>query len=116
MVCASEQKVDSSKMRKFILCLVIALSFTGCCALSESDEALLREIRSTLVESTRPALTDALDNAKKDDGSPLYIDAYRDERVNTVDTMVEAIDRVYPAVDDSGNPEPYEREPLPWKD
>ena len=76
-----------------------------------TDEALLREIRKDLVESTRPTLVDALDHARGHDG---MIDALRSEKVGTVDQMVESIDRVYPPVDEDGNPIPYQRGELPW--
>ena len=59
---------------------------------------------------TRPALVDALDKAKKENGKPAYIEPYKDEKVGVVDTTIESIDRVYP-------PEkPYERGALPWKE
>lgn len=99
-------------MKKLVLIVVLAISMTGCCALSESDEALVREIRKTLVESTRPTLAEALHRAKGDSGGPWLIEPLRDERVNTVDAMIESIDRVYPPVDGST----YERETLPWKE
>jgi hypothetical protein len=55
---------------------------------------------------------DALNRAQKADGSPLYIDAYRDEKVNLLDTIIEQSARVAPSDEDSGQ---YAPEPLPWK-
>jgi hypothetical protein len=101
-------------MRKLLLCLVMTVLLSGCSLFCPSDEPLLREIRSTLIESTRPGLVDALDKARGPDGTPLYIDAYRNEKVNVVDQMVQSIDRLYPPVDESGNPAPYAPEPKPW--
>ena len=93
-------------MKKIILAVLLVVGMTGCTC---PEQALLIQIRKNLVTSTRPALADALDKAKKPNGKPAYIDAYRNEKVATVDTTIEAIDRVYPPKD------PYVREPLPWK-
>ena len=77
--------------------LILILPLSGCCMFGATDEALLREIRKDLVESTRPTLVEALDNARGHDG---MIDPLRTERVKTVDAMVESVDRVYPPVDE----------------
>ncbi len=100
-------------MQRFIFALVIMLSFSGCTALSASDEALLREIRVDLIQSTRPTLVEALRVARPHDG---MIDPLRTERVLTVDAMISAIDRVYPPadVDGDGAPDLWAPEPLPW--
>ena len=98
-------------MRNFILVLLLLLSLNGCAALSLSDEALMREIRQGLVESTRPTLVEALNFARDEDG---MIDALRTERVKTVDQMIRSIDRIYPPVDDEDKPTPYEAAPIPW--
>jgi len=100
-----------------LLILVITLMLcasSGCCLFTKGDEDLLKEIRSGLVESVRPALVDALDKAKDAEGNPIYIDPYRNEKVNLVDGMVKAIDRVYPNTDDSGQAAPYNPKQPPW--
>jgi len=99
-------------MKRLFLIFLLILSTSGCCSLSKSDEALMREIRSGLVESTRPTLVEALNNAREHDG---MIDPLRTERVRTVDQMIDSVDRVYPPIDEAGNPAPYEPSPLPWE-
>lgn len=64
------------------------------------------------MESIRPALVDALDKAKGPDGEPLYIDAYRDEKVNLLDRIISESARIAPSDEDGGE---YTPEPLPWK-
>lgn len=96
---------------RIVICLAIAISLSGCRLLGESDEALVREIRDGLVKSTRPTLVKALDHARGHDG---MIDALRTERVKTVDQMIDSVDRVYPPLDENGNPVPYAPTPLPW--
>ena len=98
-------------MKRLVLTLIIAISLSGCAWFSPTDEALLREIRKDLVESTRPTLVEALKTARPHDG---MIDPLRTERVKTVDQMVGSIDRVYPPVDKEGNPAPYVPGTLPW--
>ena len=99
-------------MKRLILSLLLVLPLSGCCLLGASDEALLREIRQGLVESTRPALVDALHHARGHDN---VIDALRSERVNTVDAMIDSVDRVYPPEDKDGHPAPHKPAPLPWE-
>jgi len=103
-------------MRRLLFCLVLTglVSATGCCT-CPNTEPLLREIRKDLVESTRPGLADAMDKAKGPDGKPIYVDAYRDEKVGLVDRMILSIDRVFPAKDKDGKETKYVPEPLPWK-
>jgi hypothetical protein len=95
------------KMKKIALAFLLVVGMAGCKC---PEKALILQLRENLVVSTRPALVDALDKAKKKNGKPAYIDAYRDEKVATVDTSIESIDRVYPPE------EPYVREALPWKE
>jgi hypothetical protein len=57
-------------------------------------------------------LVDALNRAQKPDGSPLYIDPYRDEKVNLLDEIIRSSARVAPTEEDAGT---YTPEPLPWK-
>ena len=99
-------------MKRLVLSLILLLPLSGCCSLFATDEDLLRETRKALVESTRPALVDALDAARPHDG---MVDDLRTERVNTVDQIIESIDRVYPAVGENGEEKPYDPEPLPWR-
>ena len=90
------------------ICFIAVILLNGCC-LFATDEDLLRLIRQDLKESLRPAFVEALDKAKDDDGNSLYIEEYKDAKVELLDTMIKSIDRVYP-------PEtPYHPEPLPWK-
>lgn len=101
-------------MQRFILALIVMLSFSGCPSLSASDEALMREIRTDLVESTRPTLVKALEVSRPHDG---MIDPLRTERVKTVDAMIGSIDRVYPPADKDGDgaPDLWAPGPLPWE-
>lgn len=96
-------------MKKVMLCLLILLA--GCFT---SDELLLREMRKDLVESVRPGLVDAMDKAVGPDGEPIYVDAYRNEKVNLVDRMILSVDKLYPPVDENGNATSYTPEPFPW--
>jgi hypothetical protein len=57
-------------------------------------------------------LVDALDRAKGPDGEPLYIDPYRDEKVNLLDEVIRSSALVAPTEEDKGA---YTPEPLPWK-
>jgi len=72
----------------------------------------MRENRRHLIESVRPALVDALDRAKDAEGNDLYIDAYRDEKVNLLDRIISESARVAPSDEDGGV---YTPEALPWK-
>lgn len=101
--------VSEVEMKKLLVGAVLVVWTSGCACFGEPPEkALLLEIRKDMVESVRPALVDALDNAKGPDGQPLYIDAYRTEKVNLVDRVIQSVDRVYPPE------QPYTPEPLPW--
>lgn len=102
-------------MKKLIVAVLLAVFLTGCSCLGESDEMLLREIRKDLDESVRPALVDAMHKAKTTDGKPAYIEPYKDEKARLVDTMINAIDRVYPNKDKNGKTIMYVPKPLPWK-
>lgn len=73
----------------------------------------MRENRRHLIESTRPALVDALNRAVDANGDPLYIDAYRDEKVATLDRIISESARIAPSDEDGGQ---YAPEPLPWKE
>jgi len=85
----------------------------GCAWFGTPPEAeLLQENRKHLVESIRPALVDALHKAKGPDGEPIYIDAYRTEKVNLLDEIIRQSARVAPTDEDQGQ---YTPEPLPWK-
>ena len=101
-------------MQRLIFALIIMLSFSGCPSLSATDEDLMREIRVDLVESTRPALVEALRVARPYDG---MIDPLRTERVKTVDAIIGSIDRVYPPADEDGDgvPDIWAPGPLPWE-
>jgi len=55
---------------------------------------------------------DALHRAVDEDGQPLYIDPYRDEKVNLLDRIIEGSARVAPTDEDGGQ---YAPEPLPWR-
>ena len=94
--------------------LLLTLLMSGCAWFGTPPEAdLLRENRQHLVESIRPALVDALDKARRPDGMPLYIDPYRDEKVNLLDRIIIESARVAPSDEDGGL---YSPEPLPWKE
>jgi hypothetical protein len=56
---------------------------------------------------------DALNRAQDKDGNNLYIDAYRDEKVNLLDRIISESARVAPSDEDGGA---YVAEPLPWKE
>jgi hypothetical protein len=99
------------KQRLVILALVLMLALAGCCS-NPPEADLLREHRRHLIESIRPALVDALDRAKKPDGSPLYIDPYRDEKVNLLDTIIQSSARVAPSEEDGGV---YQPALPPWR-
>ena len=86
-------------MKKLVLSLVLVMA--GCCS-NNVDEDLLREIRAGLADDVKPTLQKALEAAKTPDGKPLYIDAYKKEKVGVVDAMVKGIDRVYPPKDKKG--------------
>jgi len=98
-------------MKRFILALLLAVTLSGCCMFGATDEDLLREVRKGLVESTRPTLVDALNNAR---GHDSMIDPLRTEKVKTVDAMIQSIDRVYPPKNKDGKPKSYKPEPIPW--
>lgn len=97
------------KMATLMLGLLLA---TGCACTNPPEADLLRENRRHLIESIRPALVDALNRAQKPDGKPLYIDPYRDEKVNLLDEIIRQSARVAPSDTDGGV---YQPEPLPWK-
>lgn len=97
------------KMAALMLGLIL---MTGCACTDPPEADLLRENRRHLIESIRPALVDALNRAKKPDGTPLYIDPYRDEKVNLLDEIIRQSARVAPNDEDGGQ---YAPEPLPWK-
>lgn len=99
-------------MKRLILMLALVVSMSGCAIFGATDEALLREVRKDLVESTRPALVDALNHARGHNG---MIDPLRTEKVNTVDAIIDSVDRVYPPEDEDGNPNPYRPSPIPWE-
>jgi hypothetical protein len=88
------------------------LLMTVGCASNPPEADLLREHRRHLIESVRPALVDALNRAKDAEGNPLYIDPYRDEKVNLLDEIIGSSARVAPTEEDGGV---YTPEPLPWK-
>jgi len=90
----------------------MVFGLTGCCVLDPPEADLLRENRKHLIESIRPALVDALDRAVDKNGTGLYIDAYRDEKVNLLDRIISESARVAPTEEDAGV---YTPEPLPWK-
>lgn len=84
---------------------------TGCCT-NPPEADLLRENRKHLIESIRPALVDALNRARGEDGQPLYIDPYRDEKVNLLDEIIRQSARVAPNDEDGGQ---YAPEAPPWR-
>ncbi len=92
--------------------LVLLVGLTGC-VLDPSEADMLRENRRHLIESIRPALVDALDRAQDKNGNDLYIDAYRDEKVNLLDRIIAESARVAPSDEDKGV---YKPEPTPWKE
>ena len=106
---------EEEPMLKIGLSIVLALILNGCCAFTMSDEALVRAIRDGLEQSVRPTLVEALDKARDVEGNPLFIDEVRTEKVNLVDQMIDSIDRVYPPVDDDGQPVEYTPKSLPWR-
>lgn len=85
----------------------------GCVCTDPPEADLLRENRKQLIESIRPALVDALHRATRPDGSPLYIDAYRNKKVDLLDEIIRQSARVAPNDEDQGE---YTPEPLPWKE
>lgn len=97
--------------RKLMATALVLLMTAGCCS-NPPEADLLREERRHLIESIRPALVDALHRAQKPDGSPLYIDPYRDEKVNLLDEIIGSSARVAPTEEDGGV---YKPEPLPWR-
>lgn len=66
--------------------IVLILAMSACA----NHEALLYEIRTSLVQSTKPALQDAFEKVPED----TYIVEYKEEKLNTVDAIIESIDRV----------------------
>ena len=54
---------------------------------------------------------DALNRAQDKEGNNLYIDAYRNEKVNLLDRIISESARVAPTDEDGGV---YTPEPLPW--
>lgn len=101
-----------NRIIQLLALIAISVSLCGCRLLGESDEALMRQIRLDLVESTRPALVNALDKARGHDN---MIDPLRTEKVKTVDRMILSIERVYPNTDEEGNLTPYSPAPMPWE-
>jgi len=98
--------------QKLMVILLGLLLTTGCACTNPPEADLLRENRKHLIESLRPALVDSLNRAQKPDGTPLYIDAYRDEKVNLLDRIISESARVAPTDEDGGQ---YAPEPFPWK-
>lgn len=98
--------------QKLIAVVVVAFLATTGCVTNPPEADFLREERKHMIESIRPALVDALNRAQKPDGTPLYIDPYRDEKVNLLDEMIRGSARIAPTDEDGGK---YEPEPLPWR-
>ena len=95
------------------LTLSLTLLTSGCAWFGTPPEAdLLKENRKHLIESIRPALVDALDKATKPDGTPLYIDAYRNKKVDLLDEIIRQSARVAPTEEDEGK---YTPESPPWR-
>ena len=99
-----------NKVKVTLVALLLLVS-AGCVCTDPPEADLLRENRRHLIESIRPALVDALNKAKGPDGAPLYIDAYRNEKVNLVDRIISESARLAPSEEDQGK---YTPEPLPW--
>lgn len=98
-------------MSKRAWCLgAFLLLLVGCCS-NPPEADVLRNHRKQLIESIRPALVDALEKAVDKEGKPLYIDAYRTEKVNLVDEIIAASARVAPTDEDGGK---YTAPALPW--
>ena len=102
-----KRRVKTALMGMALLLLV------GCACNNPPEADLMRENRKHLVESIRPALVEALDRATGPDGEPLYIDAYRIEKVNLLDEIIRQSARVAPTEEDAGV---YTPEPLPWNE
>ena len=83
-------------VNRTLLALALILLMTGCVCTDPPEADLLRENRKHLTESIRPALVEALDKATKPDGSPAYIDAYKDEKKNLLDRIISESARVAP--------------------
>jgi len=97
----------------WMVALLLSLLISGCACTNPPEADLLRENRKHLIESIRPALADSLDKAKKPDGTPAYIDAYRDEKMNLLDEIIRQSARIAPTDEDGGQ---YTPAAFPWKE
>lgn len=91
---------------------LMLMLMSGCACSNPPEADLLRENRKHLIESIRPALVEALDKAKKPDGTPMYIDAYRTKKVDLLDEIIRQSARVAPNDTDQGL---YTPKQIPWK-
>jgi hypothetical protein len=96
-----------------VVTLLLILTMSGCVCTDPPEADLLRENRRHLIESIRPALVEALVKAKKPDGSPAYIDAYKNKKVDLLDEIIRGSARVAPTEKDGGL---YTPELPPWKE
>jgi len=99
------------KRTMWAVAMLLTLMVSGCVCTDPPEADLLRENRKHLIESIRPALVEALDNARKPDGSSLYIDAYKIEKAKLLDRIIIESARVAPSDEDGGL---YTPKPLPW--